>query len=121
MGWRKFVIDNTLEFNKDFLKDLLKIKDDIEFSPWNEENRTEDEILEELKGWLFNEDHMEWLGQWLYEKKARKIIKKHKLTGHVIFSEDGDFVGNSGFKFVDGELVSTTLRLQFVDGEVNEL
>lgn len=119
MSWKKFVIENTLEFNKDILRDLLAIKEDIEFDPWDEENRTEDEILEDLEEWLFNEDHMEWLGQWLYNKKAQKVIKKHKLTGHVIFSEDGDFCGNSGFKFVDGDLVSTTLSLQFVDGEVD--
>ena len=112
MGWDKFVIENTLKFKKPFLRDLLKIKKAIAF---------DGDSIEELKEWLFDSDHREWMGQWLYEPKAREIIKKHKLTGHIIFSEDGDFVGNSGFKFVDGELVSTTLRLQFVDGEVDEL
>lgn len=117
MGWRKFVVENTLEeaLTDEVLEDFLKIKKDIQFYAWDEENLSHEELLEELRGWLFNEDHMEHMGNWLYEKKVHKIFKKHKITGYVIFSEDGDYCGNSGFKFVDGDLVSQELKLTFAE------
>lgn len=109
MSWRKEVIENTLEFNDDFLRDLLEIADDISFERYDDEEVI---VLEDLRQWLFDPDHMEWMGDWLYNDKAREIIKKHKLTGHIIFSEEDH--GPSGIKFVDGDVVSEEIQLSFV-------
>ncbi len=111
MSWRKHVYENTIEFfNDEFLKDLLKISSEIEFEYY--EDDSEEETLERLREWLFNPDHMEWLGNWLYNEHAREIIKKHKLTGHIIFTEEDYEI--SGIKFIDGVIVSEKLKLEFV-------
>lgn len=111
MSWSKSVVENTLEFSDDFLRDLLEIANDIDYYRHNSDD-TEEEILEDLREWLFHPDHMEGMGTWMYNEKAREIIKKHRLTGQIIFTEE-DF-GPSGMKFVDGELVSETLEMVFV-------
>jgi hypothetical protein len=109
MSWNKSVVENTLEFSDEFLKDLLKISEKIDYDPYGDD---EEEILEDLREWLFHPDHMEWMGSWLDNDEARKIIKSHKLTGHIIFTEE-DY-GPSGIKFVDGDVASEELKLEFV-------
>lgn len=93
MSSRTFVVENTLEFSDECLKDLSKIAKDLELF------FREDDPLEDFRYELFNEDHMEWVGQWMYDPKAEKILKKHKVTGHVIFDQEGMIYGT---KYVDG-------------------
>lgn len=110
MSWGKYVVENTLEFSDEVLKDLLKISSEIAFDYYEDES--EEESLDNLREWLFNPDHREWMGDWMYSDAAREVIKKHKLTGHIIFSEED--CAPSGIKFVDGDVVSEELKLEFV-------
>lgn len=117
MSWHKCVIADTLsdQFTREFLLDLYAIQDKIDLDIWDADHLDEDELVEEIREWLFNPDHMEWCGNWLSSPDAQDLIAKHGYTGYIIFSEDGDVCDNTGFKFVDGILTSTALVLRFDD------
>ena len=83
---RTFVVRNTLKFSEEFWKDLFKIKDKLDGFEYAE-------TLEEMEQYAFNEDHYEWVGNWLFDKKAQKLMKKHKVSGEFITDGEGDIYG----------------------------
>jgi len=102
---RTFIVKNTLELNKECIKDLYKIKNKLGIS------YDEDFNEEDFKDYgLFNEDHHEWICEWIWKKDALKIFKKHKVSGEIILDGEGNLYG---CKFIEGKLVSEEVVLSF--------
>jgi NAD-dependent DNA ligase len=109
MSWQISLDVNTLEVPIEAIDEIWALPMAEEY--WYEK----EEILYEGR-FQFNPDHMEWMGQFMYDEKLQEILTKYKANGKVILSDhEGDNRGTWwGWKYTDGVM-------EVLGGKTNDL
>jgi len=99
------MIKNTLNISEQCYKDLYNIKKLLRFfdCQYLTTEETREEKMECFKRFLFEENNFEQILNWLNNRRALNILKKHKVSGELSFkTEKKKYI----FSFKDGELLS---------------
>ncbi len=93
MGWRINLVKNDLVLTPEACEGIAAIKNDC--------YTTRGDHL------YFNSNHLEWM-DYVWDKKVLAVIKKHKLSGEILFSSsEGDNANTGwGYRFEKGKLTN---------------
>ena len=73
--------------------------------------------ISDLKEEAFNYDHMEHIGQWLYDKNLWPVFKKHKISGAYVLSHENGDGGIGGIIFKDGVPYAAKTKITITKGK----
>ena len=111
MGWSKDIVENkvrgmTKRFWNDMAKLLLAESEDEWDDTFGETVRwardSGDGVAAAMVKDAAWETEGEHLGGWLDDPKFAPLYKKHKLSGRIVFTENGDVMGLTAYIFEDG-------------------